>query len=454
MSARLGRLIGRMVDVRAGEGAALAWSGAYHFFILTAYYILRPIRDEMGVLGGVENLAWLFTGTLAGMTLLHPFYSALVARLPRRRFIPWVNRFFLLNLVVFYLVLRATSGATSVWVGRVFFIWVSVFNLFVVSVFWSFMADLYRPTQSRRLFGIVAVGGTLGAVLGSSLTSALVGPLGPVTLLLVSALFLELASQAARRLDRQEGHLRRAAEELPGAEREERSAEPEPEIIGGGVLEGIGHVLRSPYLLGIAALMLFFTISSTFLYFQQAAITREVFGDDSAARTRLFANMDLAVNVLTLLTQLFVTGRILRWLGVGVSLAFLPVLSTIGFAILGVAPGLGALVVLQVLRRAGNFAIQRPAREVLYTVLPRTDKYKAKNFNDTFVYRVGDQIGGWSYTLIAWLGLGISGLSFIMVPFCALWIALAVWLGRKYRTLQGARAQAAVGTGEVGLSRA
>jgi AAA family ATP:ADP antiporter len=201
------------------------------------------------------------------------------------------------------------------------------------------------------------------------------------------------------------------------------------------VLDGIRHVARSPYLLGIAALMLLFTIASTFLYFQQAAIVASVFEGDRQARTQLFAGIDLAVNILTLATQLFVTGRMLRWLGVAASLAFLPLMSLIGFGILASAPVLTVLVAFQVLRRAGNFAIQRPAREVLYTVLPRTDKYKAKNFNDTFVYRVGDQLGAWSYTAIAWLGLGLSGLALTMVPACAGWLLLALWLGARYRSL-------------------
>ena len=444
-------ILGRAVDLRPGEGPALVWSCVYFFLILTAYYILRPIRDEMGVQGGVENLAWLFTGTLLGMLLVHPLYTTLVARLPRTRFIPLTYRFFILNLVFFFLFFRFSEAGQAVWIGRVFFIWVSVFNLFVVSVFWSFMTDLYRPSQSKRLLGIIAAGGTLGAMTGASITSALAVPLGPINLLLVSALFLELAAQAARVLDRQEARVAAAAAAQPerdddarprGAAVEAPPAEPRAgeargsQVIGGGALEGIRNVLRSPYLLGIAALMLFFTISTTFLYFQQAALTDVFFGEDSARRTRFFANIDLLVNVLTLLTQLFITGRMLRWLGVGVSLAFLPLVSVIGFGVLGVAPVLAVLVVLQVLRRAGNYAIQRPAREVLYTVLARTDKYKAKNFNDTFVYRVGDQVGAWSYTLISWLGMGIAGLSFLMVPFSAVWLVLALWLGRRYRRIQ------------------
>lgn len=431
----LGRLLRRTVDVREHETAALVASCAYFFFVLSAYYVIRPVRDEMGVAGGVENLAWLFTGTLVGMLLVHPLFTALVARFPRRRFVPLIYRFFILNLVVFFLVFGAADADQVVWVGRVFFVWTSVFNLFVVSVFWSFMTDLYRPAQSQRLFGLVAVGGTMGSILGSTITSALVHLLGPVNLLLVSALLLEIAARAARALDGLEASLPRGGRpEEAGAVGSEGAG-----IIGGGVFDGIRQVARSPYLLGIAALMLLFTIASTFLYFQQAAIVARIFEGDPQARTRLFASIDLAVNVLTLATQVFLTGRMLRWLGVAVSLAFLPLMSLIGFGILGSAPVMAVVVVFQVLRRAGNFAIQRPAREVLYTVLPRTDKYKAKNFNDTFVYRAGDQLGAWSYTAIAWLGLGLSGLALTMVPLSAVWLLLALWLGGRYRRLLDAR---------------
>lgn len=425
----LGRLVRRAVDVREHESAALVASCAYFFFVLSAYYVIRPVRDEMGVAGGVEHLAWLFTGTLVGMLLLHPVFTALVARFPRRRFVPLIYRFFILNLVAFFVTFRAADADQAVWVGRVFFIWTSVFNLFVVSVFWSFMTDLYRPAQGQRLFGLIAVGGTLGAILGSTITSALVSVLGSVSLLLVSALLLEIAARAARALDRQEASLARDARpEEAAAVAGERTA-----VIGGGAFDGIRRVARSPYLLGIAALMLLFTIASTFLYFQQAAVVARVFENNPHARTRLFANIDLAVNALTLVTQVFLTGRMLRWFGVAVSLAFLPLMSLVGFGVLASAPILAVIVVFQVLRRAGNFAIQRPAREMLYTVLPRTDKYKAKNFNDTFVYRVGDQLGAWSYTAIAWVGLGLSGLALTMVPLSAVWLLLALWLGARYR---------------------
>lgn len=421
------------VGARPGEGAVLVWATAYYFLVLCAYYVIRPIRDDMGAASGAENLAWLFTGTMLGMLFVHPLYTSLVSKLKRRQFIGWTYRFFILNLVVFYLIFRAVSAEQAIWVGRVFFIWTSIFNLFVVSVFWSLLTDVFRPGQGKRLFGVVAVGGTVGAMLGASITTGLVGVLGPLNLMLVSALILELAVRASQVLDRKEAEM--ASAEPVSAVEVQTAGRPDSAeaVIGGGVLDGIRHMLTSRYLLGVASLILFYTISSTFLYFQQVDVVARTFGEDRAARTQVFGAMDIAVNALTLLAQLFVTGRFIKWLGVGAALAFLPIVTLIGFGVMGLLPTLAVLVVFQVARRAGNFAIQRPAREALFTVLARTDKYKAKNFSDTFVYRLGDQVGAWSYTWMAVFGLGLSGLAFTMVPLSAMWLALALWLGRQYR---------------------
>jgi AAA family ATP:ADP antiporter len=437
------------VGAREGEGAVLLWSTAYYFLVFCAYYVIRPIRDEIGAASGAENLAWLFTGTLAGMLIVHPLYSALVSRLTRQRFVAWAYRFFILNLIAFYFVFRGADPAEAVWAGRVFFIWTSVFNLFVVSVFWSLVTDLFRPNQGKRLFGVVAVGGTLGAMLGATITTTLVGVVGPMNLMLVSAAIIELAVRASQVIDRHEGEMRNAAGDEGEVQTAASKRDASKDVIGGGVLDGIKHVFSSPYLFGIASLILFYTISSTFLYFQQADIVARVFKDNPAERTRIFGMMDIAVNALTLIAQLFLTGRVMKWLGVGVALAFLPALTLIGFGALGAAPVLGVLLAFQIARRAGNFAIQRPAREALFTVLPRTDKYKAKNFSDTFVYRFGDQVGAWSYTWMAVFGLGASGLAYTMVPFSALWLVLTVWLGRRYLRLErgekGATAAAPLG---------
>ncbi len=447
----VGAAIRRLVDFRPGEGPALVWSCGFFFFLLCSYYIMRPIRDEMGVAAGVENLAFLFTGTLLGTLLIHPVFTFLVGRLPRQRFVPWIYRFFIINLIGFYLLFTYAGEAQAVWVARAFFVWLSIINLFLISIFWSFMSDVYRPLQAKRLFGVVAVGGTLGATLGSAITTTLVGMLGPVMLLLVAALLLELAAQSSRILDRHEGRLADAARrdeaqaivadvdvpvDLAGGSRrtpEDRPPDSGREVIGGRVLDGIRHVLQSPYLLGIAGFVGLFAIMSTFLYFQVAALMEATYPDDPGARTRVFGARDLAVNSLTLITQLFLTGRILRYLGVGMTLAFLPVLSMIGFGILGAAPVLLAAVAFEILRRAGNFAVMRPTREVLYTVLSRTDRYKSKNFNDTFVYRLGDQLGAWTYQPLYWLGLSLGMLAFIMVPVSVVWLLLALWLGRMYR---------------------
>jgi AAA family ATP:ADP antiporter len=423
------RTLRAFVDVRADEVGALGWAWLYFFCVLSSYYVIRPIRDEMGVAGGVDNLPWLWMGTLAGMTVANPPFAALVARLTRVRFIGLTYRFFLANLVVFFALVEATSGEANNWVGRVFYVWTSIFNLFVVSVFWATLVDAFSQEQGKRLFGFVAAGATIGGIAGSTLTASLAAVLGAGPLLLVSALLLEAAVFAMRRLARE-----RAGRD---ASQQQRNAE----VIGGSALAGVTHALRSPYLLAIGAYMLLFTILSTFLYFQQASVASAAF-TDRAARTQFFAQVDLAVNVLTLVIQLFLTGRLLERFGVPLMLLLLPMLTVAGFAGLGVMPTVAVIVVFQVLRRAGNFAVARPTREVLFTLVPREDRYKAKSFIDTFVYRAGDQVGAWSYALMAALGLGVAGVAWAAVPIAVVWVAVAWWIGRRHQRAEQAAADA------------
>ena len=357
------------------------------------------------------------------MLIANPPFSALVARLAPVRFISWTYRFFMANLVLFLILLETTRGPANAWAGRVFYIWVAIFNLFVVSVFWGFLADVFSSEQSRRLFGFIAAGGTIGGIVGSTLTSVLVEHLGRSRLLLVSAVLLELAVFSVRRLSM----ISRGLRERSGTRGDEAA-------VGGGVLSGMTHTVRSPYLLNLTVYMLLFTILSTFLYFQQADIAKHSFTDRSA-RTAFFANIDLAVNVLTLLIQLLLTGRIIKTLGVALTLTLLPALSVVGFAVLGLAPTVWAIITFQVLRRAGNFAVARPTRETCFTVVPREDKYKAKSFIDTFVYRAGDQIGAWVYAGMGLLGLGLAGISLAAVPIAALWLVNGLWLGRRNESL-------------------
>lgn len=412
------RLLRRLIDVRPEELRALGWSWLYILAVLSSYYVIRPIRDEMGVAGGVENLPWLFTGTLAGMLAVNPPFAALVAKLTRARFISIAYRFFMANLLVFFALLEVATPEQNIWVGRMFFIWLSIFNLFVVSIFWALMVDVFNSEQGKRLFGFIAAGATLGGVLGSSLTVILARQVSAGYLLWISILLLEVAVFSVRHLS----GLSEALRLRPAARREPP--------IGGGILSGITHAFKSTYLLNVSGYMLLFSITSTFLYFQQAEIARISFAD-RAARTAFFAQIDLAVNVLTLGTQLFLTSRLLRALGVAVTLALLPGLSVLGFAAFGLAPTIAVVVAFQVLRRAGNFAVARPTRELLFTVISREDKYKAKSFIDTAIYRFGDQLGAWSYQLFSFIGFGLSGIAFVAVPLSAAWMVNAFWLGRK-----------------------
>ena len=444
-------LLSRIVSLRPGEGRHVAWAWLYLFAVFTAYYVIRPIRDEAGVAGGVANLSWLFTGTLLAMMAVNPPFAALVAKLPRSRFIGVTYRFFMLNLLVFLVLFRTITGDGNVWVGRAFFIWTSVFNLFVVSVFWSFMADLFTNEQGKRLFGFIAAAATVGGIVGSLVTASAVESLGVPALLLVAALLLELGVFASRRLGAIRGPRDADAASwggvVPQLVTPVRRDVPHPappgaageaRAIGGGVLSGVTHALGSPYLLNICLYMLLYTILSTFLYFQQAAIVDASFAS-RAARTVFFARVDLLVNVMTLGAQIFVTGRVTRRLGVATTLTFVPALTAVGFLWLGLAPTVAVVVGFLVLRRSGNFAFARPSREVLFTVVSREDKYKAKNFIDTVVYRLGDQVGAWASSLVAMAGLGTGAIAWAAVPLALAWVANAWWLGRRQDTLAGGR---------------
>jgi len=421
----------RVLHLRPGEGAAAALGFAYFFALLCGYYVLRPLREEMGIRGGVENLPWNFTATLVAMIAALPLYSSLVARLPRARAVPLVYRFFLLNLVAFFALVRL--GVAPRPVARAFFVWVSVYNLFVVSVFWSFLADLFTSEQAKRLFGFVAAGGSAGAIAGPAVAGLLVRPLGVANLLLVSAVLLEIATQAARGLVR--WSRASGASDVRAAE---GRAEAGGEALGGGALGGIGPVFRDRYLAGIAAQMLLFTLGTTLLYVHTARLVAAAI-PDSARRTTLFASVDLAVNVAALLTQSLATGALVGRLGLGVALAFVPLLSATGFAVAAAFPAFAVLAALQALRRAASYAVERPAREVLFTVVTREEKYKSKAFIDTVVYRAGDAGSAWLAQGLASAGVGISASMLAGVPFGVVGLALAVWLARRQAGREAAR---------------
>jgi AAA family ATP:ADP antiporter len=427
-------ILAKIVDVKPDEIRALWLGFVFNFMVLGSYYVIKPVRDDIGAHNGVQNLWWMFTGTLLVALVANTAFSAIVARMSRRQFIPIAYHFFILNLAIFYLAMRYLSNAAQFWVGTAFFVWVSgAFNLFILTVFWAFMSDIFSPDQGKRLFAFISVGGELGGIVGAFLAGALVKKIGAVNLFIISAIMLEAAASCVRFFPAS-FHTHHPERSAAG---DEKAAE---KPIGGGIITGISHVFRSRYLMAICGFMFLYAITTTFVYFQQADITGSQF-HDRAARTAFFAHIDTWVNSLTLLVQLFLTGRLLKWIGVGPTLAFLPVLSMIGFIAIGISPVLSLFAVFQVARRAGNFAVTRPAREVLFTVLSREDKYKAKSFIDTFVYRVADQVGAWSYSLLRWLGLGLTGISWVAVPLTGVWCVLSLFLGRKQRALADAQAK-------------
>ena len=407
----------------------------WFFFLLGGYYLLRPLRDALGLAGGPEELQWLFTGTFVAMLALVPLFGALVARLPPRRFVPLAYRFFTASILVFCVLIAA--DLKSVWVGRVFFVWISVFNLFVVSIFWSVLADCFSNAQGRRLFGFIAAGGTAGTFVGPLMAASLVTALGPVALTLGAALLLEAALQCFYRLYPRDGEALANDDDGAGAATAKGDARP----IGGAVLAGLALIARSPYLLGLCGYLLLHTAASTFLYFEQGRIVAGAFAD-TASRTRFFALVDLGVSTLTLLLQLFVTGRLMRRFGVGTALVLLPLASALAFAAVALSPTVGVLAGAQALRRAFDYAIARPAREVLFTVVGRETKYKAKNAIETVVYRGGDAISGWISAGLGALGVGFAGLAALAIPLAALWAVLSLWLARQQERRLQARTRA------------
>jgi ATP:ADP antiporter, AAA family len=433
----LDRLIRRTMAVNRHEMRALGWAFSYFFALLCSYYIIRPMRDEMGIAGGVEHLQWLFSGTFLAMLAVVPFFGWVTRRWVTRQFLPYTYYFFIANLLIFYVLFQ--TNLTHAHVARAFFIWVSVYNLFIVSVFWSFMADTFSNEQAKRLFGVIAAGGTAGALTGPVLTAVLVVHVGPVNLLPVSAALLAWTVVCIHRLIAWRQSAATASPATGAVRGRTATDRPVEKALGGSIFAGVGLVLRSSYLAGICLLIVLFSSLATFLYFQQAQIVHDSF-EDPATRTAVFAAMDFSVNAITLFFQLFLTGRIISKIGMGWTLALVPLLLMVGFLALGVAPVLTVIVVVQVLRRSGNYAVMRPAREMLYVVVSREEKYKAKNFIDTVVYRGGDAVSAWVYAGLQGAGLAASRIALAAVPLAGIWALISYKLGKRQERMAGATA--------------
>jgi len=413
------RILARWGDffgAKREELVPLAWAFAYFFCLLCGYSILRPVRDEMAIEGGLTNLPWMMTGTFLTMLAATPLFGWLSARCSRYRLFLTVYIFFITNLLAFYVLM--TSHLSPEWVARGFFVWLSVFNLFVVSVFWSFMDDLFTPEQGARLFGVIAAGGSSGALIGPLLTTGLTFVFPVAVLMLASAAFLVLCLGCMSRLER---WARERSEHHP----------PHPgDPLRGSFLAGVRLTFSSPYLLGICGYLVILTTTATFLYFEQTRLVAEYL-DQPEARTRLFSGVDFVTNMLTWMTQLFITNRVIGRFGLVAGLLFLPAISVVGFLSIALWPTLAVYVAFSVLRRVGEYALSKPSREVLFTVVSREEKYKAKNFIDTAISRGGDASTAWLITGVKAFGATTAHIAWALVPLMFVWAWLAHILARQ-----------------------
>ncbi len=418
--------IAGLFNLRRDEIAPVVVAGAFFFFILTALMLLRPARDALGMARGIDSVRWLFIGTAVVTLLVNPVFGWLVSRLRRLQFISATYAFFAASLVGFWALLLFAPGAIGARSGQVFYVWFSVFNLFVTMVFWALLADRFSSEQAKRFFALIAVGGTLGAIFGPWLASRLAEPLGTPNLLLVAAGFLTLAIGSAWLLVRirPDRHAVTCAS-LDGAPVRTDEAPP----IGGSAWAGIRAVFASRYLTGIAGYVIIMTIVATFLYFTRLQMVAGA-ETDLDARTSLFGSIDMWTQVAVLALQLTLTGHIIRRLGLAFALALLPVAMAVGFLALAVYGSFLVLILLEATNRAVQRGLTRPARETLFTVVGREDKYKAKAFIDTFIYRLGDVVGAQTEGVLGKLGLALGGLVSVVVPLALVWAALGIWLGR------------------------
>jgi AAA family ATP:ADP antiporter len=405
----------RFVNVQPGEVAALLASFAMFFALLSAYYIVRPVRDEIGVSLGKDALHELFTVVFFVMLLLVPLFGFIAARFPRRLVPPSIYVFFALNLVGFWLAMK--SGDKSAWTAGTFFVWASVFNLFVVSLFWSLMAELWSLAEAKRLYGFISAGGTAGALAGPLLTQGLVRLVPPVDLLLLSAALLVAAMTAGLAVRR----LRTGG------------AGPEMDAAGGGILDGATKVFTTPLFARIALFVFLANIVGTFFYLEQARLVASAI-HDSAQRVEFFSGRDFAVSLATFLIEVFGTARVLQRFGVAVALLALPITAAAGALLLSFDAALWVVAAVMVAERIVSFSLANPAIKVIYTLASPDEKYKVQNFIDTVVFRGGDATSGWLYaSLGSGLGFAASTMGAVAMPLVLVWIWIARRLGADQR---------------------
>jgi len=442
--------VSRILNMKKEEQPLAVLSAVYFFCILCGYFFLRPVRDAMGVARGMDELRWLFVWTALVSLVVVLAFGGVVSRTNRRRFIPIGYLFVIGCLIVFSGMLIADGAAgggligtdtetpVARYVGYVFYVWLSTINLFVNSVFWAFMVDIFDVRQGKRMFAFIGIGGTLGAIAGGWATNVISGMTDsvylPAGLMLIGAAFFGLAIVVMLSLDRLVFGSQRSQLTADGVAIEGRQRAGDRDVageggIGGPFWEGAQAVVRSPYLLGIGAYIALMAISNTLIYFTQANIIlddRDTFSELVAG----FAQLDVFAQVATLFVQIFVTTQVIKRIGVGWTLVILPVVTMLGFAVLSAWATFGVMAVFQAVHRATRYAISRPARETLFSVVSPSEKYKAKPFVDVFLYRGGDLAGAGVDSMFAAMGLTLAAVAAATVPVAGVWAVLCVALGR------------------------
>jgi ATP:ADP antiporter, AAA family len=438
----MNQLLRRLVVLQPGEAPALLASFATLLCTFSSYAILRPVRDALGVTSGLETLPALFWAVFIAMLLLQPLYGWLTSRLPRSVFLPWVYLFFAANLIGFWFWFRLQADHT--WIARCYFVWVSVFNLFILAAFWGLMADVFTREQAGRLFGFIWAGASSGGVIGPYIDRKLAVPFGTVNLLLLSAGLLLIALVFMRLVIRWQHHQGAQSARTQAAAPDSGPVAHGMRGVGGGVFAAFAQVARSPYLLGIAIFVLLMTWVNTFFYLEQQAFVAKAFASTNQ-RTHFFASIDLYVQIASLAMQFLLFSRLYRWFGMRALLACVPVMMTAGYALYALAPAFMVLVIVYAVRRVADYAITRPCRDALFTVVSRQEKYQAKSLIDTFAYRGGDATSGSLHKLLVdGLGAGHSAVGWIGALISAVWTVLALALGRaQERGAQGGSAEPA-----------
>ncbi len=429
----MARLFGKVAAVEPYEQRAVLLSMLYFFFLFGSYSVIKPVRDAMGTVYGVAHLQELFTVTLLASLVFAPLYSGLASRVKLSRFLPWVYGFVALSILAFYGMFVSRHDQDR-WVAAGFYVWVSTFNMLIISVFWTFMADLYSRAQAKRLFGLVAAGGTIGGIVGPAVATTLAKTIGNNNLLLTAAAGFAVTALVVHMLAGEKQKLLAAAPEVQRTSLQHR--------LSGSAFDGFKLLLRSRYLLLVALFLLLMTWISTIVYFQLGDLITKAF-KSREARTQVYAMIDLAVNGCAVFIQLFGTGRFIARFGVGAGLLLNPIIMVVAFLAMAFSPVLMVLGAIQIFRRVAEYAVAKPTREMLFTVVDQESRYKAKNVIDTVVYRFGDFSAAWISAAV--LPYGVTGLAIFGAIVSAVWFPIAYLLGKRYEDVRsGGQAPSAV----------